>query len=195
MRARAAVLTVLISLLLAGAAAAGAKLQRTADGKTLVGHTRNGFRIVSHHIDITMKAPRGWRVALPTEEPLKADVVCISPDKKSFASVIVREASAGDRTDAPEDYLRQLRRFKDPKIEMRPAESVVIAGRRHLQVWNFFSDEWGQHFYVRIPADAATVDLEVESRDPMPDVSALRRTLKNLAKSYRSKPATKKVEG
>ena len=187
MRARAAVLTALIPLLLACAAAPRAKLQHTADGKTLVGHSRNGFRIVSHHIDITMKAPRGWRVALCTEEPLNADVVCISPDKKSLVSVIVRDASAGDRTAAPEDYLRQLRRFKDPKIEMRPADPVVLAGGRHLQTWNFFSDDWGQHFYVRIPADSATVDLEVESRAPMPDVSALRHILRDLTKSYRGK--------
>jgi hypothetical protein len=166
-----------------------AKLQRTADGKTLVGHMRNGFRIVAHHVDIKMKAPRGWRVALCTEESLNADVVCISPDKKSFASVRVREADRGDLTDAPEDYLRQLRRFKDPKIEMRPADSIVLADRRRLKVWNFFSEDWGQHFYIRIPAGSATVDLEVESHSPTPDVSELRHVLKGLARSYRSKPA------
>jgi hypothetical protein len=187
MRASAAVLTAVVSLLLVGTATAGAKLQRTADGKTLVGHTRNGFRIVSHHIDIRMKAPRSWRVALCTEEPLNADVVCVSPDKKSLVSVIVRDSSAGDLTAAPEDYLRQLRRFKDPKIEMRPSDSVVLAGGRHLKTWNFSSEDWGQHFYVRIPADSATVDLEVENRAPMPDVSALRRILRDLTKSYRGK--------
>jgi hypothetical protein len=189
MRAAAAILTVFVSLLLAGPATARTKLQDTVDGKTLVGHTRNGFRIVSHHIDVRMKAPRGWRVVLCTEEPLKADVVCISLDKNSLASVIVREASAGDRADAPDDYLRQLRRFKDAKIEMRPANSVVLADRRRLTVWNFSSENWGQHFYVRIPAETATVEVEVESHVPMSDASALRRVLQGLARSYRSKPA------
>lgn len=189
MRATTAILAVLILFLLGCAAGPSGKLQRTSDGKTLVGRNRNGFRIVAHHIEMKMKAPRGWRVALSTEEPLNADVVCISPDKKSFASVIVRDASSGDLTAAPEDYLRQLRRFKDPKIQMWPAAPVVLRNGRLLKLWRFFSDDWGEHFYIRIPAGSATVDLEVESRVPTPDVSFLRRILQDLAKSYRSKQA------
>jgi hypothetical protein len=180
--------------LLVGACATerAAKLQRTADGTTLVGRVDGGFRIAAHGTDFTMRAPVGWRILLSTEEPLNATVVCASPDGKTFASVDVSDASpaaatATERAEA-NAYLRQLHRYKDPDIQMVREPHVTVPDGRELPVWRYFSDYWGQHLYLTIPAGSAIISIEAESRPVTSDTSALRDILRALVNSYRPKP-------
>ena len=174
----------LVASLLLGCAATSSRLQQTPDKTVQLGRTSGGFRIISHGLDLAMKAPAGWRVALATEEPLRGDVVCTSPDKETFASVSVRDVYAGDLTAAPDDYLRALRRSVDEKIEMHPAGSVTSSGGHQLPVWRFSSDLWGEHLSTSLIEGKVIVDVEVEGRGETPNVMQLRQVLQAMVASY-----------
>ena len=186
MRATSAFL-ILISALTASQAGETGALQRTADGASEVGRTSSGFRIVAHGVDLRMDAPRGWRVALCTEEPLNAQVVCESPDKKSFVEVRVRAAGHREELDArPANYLRELRRFKDPQIAIAADGRLPLANGRRVSVWRFSSSYWGQHLYTRIARGGAVVDIEASDTRANGDLTRLRRILADVIRSSKA---------
>ena len=183
MRATPAVLILLLALATTYAGEMSA-LQRIADGESQVGRTRSGFRIIAHGADVRMKAPRGWRVALCTEEPLNAQVVCEAPDKKSFVEVRVRAAGQREELDArPTDYLQELRRFKDPQIAMAADGALPLADGRRVSVWRFSSSYWGQRLYTRITRGRAVVDIEASDTRVDGDVARLRQILADVIRS------------
>jgi hypothetical protein len=134
-----------------------------------------------------MKAPRGWRIALCTEEPLNAHVVCESPDKKSFVEVRVRAPEQREAVDArPADYLRELRRFKDPHIAMAADGALPLPDGRRVSVWRFSSPYWGQHLYTRIARSRAVVDIEASDTRADADVTRMRRILAEVIRSSKA---------
>lgn len=186
-RRRAAVLIVpLISFLVACHTLHAAPLARTADGEALLGREGQTFRIVARKIDVTMKAPPNWRVALSTEEPLDAQVVCESPDKKSFLEVRVRTRTGlrENANTAPNDYLGQLRRYKDPAIVMKQDRSVALPGGRRVSVWRFSSRYWGVRLYTCITEGSAVIDVEASGHRGVGELTALRRNLADVLASY-----------
>jgi hypothetical protein len=179
----------LISFLAAGDKLQAAPLEQTADGKALLGREGQTFRIVAHNIDVAMKAPAHWRVALSTEEPIDSQVVCESPDKKSFLEVSIRMPTGvrENAKTAPNDYLAQLRRYKDPEIEMKEDRSVVLPDGRRVSVWRFASRYFGVHLYTRITEGSAVIDVEASDRRRVGELTALRRNLAELLASYKKR--------
>jgi hypothetical protein len=78
---------------------------------------------------------------------------------------------------APNDYLRELRRFKDPEMAMTAEGSAALPGGRRVSVWRFLSRDWGHHLYARITEGSTVIDVEAFDRGAAEDVAALRRIL------------------